>query len=103
MKVRNGTATVSVEASCKTKVGHWVFPEKAVWVLMIRKSGNLLKCVIYFDLRYKGRLDIYVCRNFGCSSPFRIAAAFLLYSCQKTVILTHNQVPNHPAIAIERT
>ena len=100
MKVRNGTATVSVEASCKTKVGHWVFPEKAVWVLMIRKSGNLLKCVIYFDLRYKGRLDIYVCRNFGCSSPFRIAAAFFALFVSEN---GNSYTQSGSKMAIERT
>ena len=29
VKNRNGTATVSVEAPHRTKVGHWGFPEKA--------------------------------------------------------------------------
>ena len=42
---------MSVEAPHETKVGHWE-TEKAVWMLMKRKSGDLLRCAYPLSFVY---------------------------------------------------
>lgn len=81
VRIRNGTATVCEEASHTTKVGHWDFSEKAVCLLMMRKSGDLLKCHGLDALVYRetGYLFLYVAKN-GCGSLLTAAFLFQVFA-----------------------
>ena len=62
-----------------TKVGHWEkFPEKTVRRLMIRKSGDLLRCVFHQLCVFMVLEDLFCLQKLRLQqSLYGVAAAFL--------------------------
>ena len=84
VRTRNGTATVSVEAPHKTKVGHWEdFLRRLCEGLGYASQETCLNvCFRQLFVIWSWRM-CFVCRNFGCSNPLWIAAAFFVFLRRK--------------------
>ena len=71
VQIRNGTATVCVQAPHAAKASHWELPEKAVCRLSKHKSGDLLKA-------FSAAFGVYRAGGLFCAR--KTAAAVLLLS-----------------------
>lgn len=81
VRIRNGTATVCAEAPHVTKVSHWeIVLRRLCGKLMMRKSGDLLRCVKVYLLSSYGEMGGFVAEN-GSGSYVRTAAFFFAGIC----------------------